>query len=192
MYFNEDFRKYGQTMAIMKHKRKKILLFHSFWVTCKISFVPGAGGVGSADNGTWTRTATGIKKSKSFNLLWCPEQDCFNYFLLSINSCYFGLYELSYTQITHQNPVKRKKYGQTMAKGFHIIWMNNPLSVSDQPLSAHTSVDWTVHFFGLRSQYCDLEPSFLYLNCRKLCDACSCPNHYLTLLYRSLSMPYRY
>jgi len=56
--------------------------------------------------------------AKSF---WCPEQERLNYFLLSINSCCFGLYELLYTQITHQNPVKRKKYGQTMAKGFQII-----------------------------------------------------------------------
>ena len=27
----------------LKHKRKKILLFHSFRVTCKISSVPGTG-----------------------------------------------------------------------------------------------------------------------------------------------------
>ena len=40
MYFNEDFLKIWPRLG---YKRKKILLFHSFWVTCKISLVPGTG-----------------------------------------------------------------------------------------------------------------------------------------------------
>ena len=49
--------------------------------------------------------------------LWCPEQECFNYFLLCpiVYNCVFCT--CLYIQITQQNPAKYQKGGPNMAKG---------------------------------------------------------------------------
>ena len=84
------------------------------------------------------------KKKKDLNglSLWCPEQKRFNYFLLSpiVYNC-VSCHRL-YIQMTQQNPVKRRKGGQKVAKesesNIILIWHNSHLfSLSPYTQSIH-------------------------------------------------------